>query len=263
MCTVVVRVPPTDSSEPVWFLAVRDEDPSRSWDPLGAWWPERPDVVGVRDQRTGGAWLAAEPDAGRLAVVLNREGTPDLPEEQILSRGRLPFDALARDPSGRPLRELDARERAALDAMPFDGAKRMRGFNVVKIAAGAAAVTSWDGSALRTETLAPGTHMVAHHDVDDPRTDRIVAWREAFADAPFEEWPDVLARTAEVDPGDDRAIVRDNRPHGYPTQSTIVCVARVWPDRADVRYAELAQPGTWSPLRFVDSTTTAPPASSR
>ena len=250
MCTVVVRVPPTGSAEPVSFLAVRDEDPSRAWDPLGAWWPERPDLVGVRDQRTGGAWLAAEPDAGRLAVVLNREGTPDLPEEQILSRGRLPFAALARDPSGRPLRELDAHEHAALDTLPVDEVNRMRGFNVVKIAAGAAAVTSWDGSVLRTETLSPGTHMVAHNDVDDPHTPRIAAWREAFADAPFEEWPDMLARTAEVDPGDDRAIVRDNRPHGYPTLSTIACTAQVWPNRAELRYAELDQPGAWSPLRF-------------
>ena len=60
----------------------------------------------------------------------------------------------------------------------------------------------------------------------------------------------MLARTAEVDPGDDRAIVRDNRPHGYPTLSTIACTAQVWPNRAELRYAELDQPGAWSPLRF-------------
>src|SRR5699024_10489014 len=93
MCTVIVRVP-AEASEPLSFLAVRDEDPGRAWEPLGGWWPELPGVIGVRDRRAGGAWLAAEPDAGRLAVVLNREGSPDLPDNQILSRGRLPLDAL-------------------------------------------------------------------------------------------------------------------------------------------------------------------------
>ena len=253
MCTVVVRVPSAEN-EPVTFLAVRDEDPGRAWDPLGAWWPERPGVVGVRDRRAGGAWLAADPDAGRLAVVLNREGSPDLPEHEILSRGRLPLDALAPDQSAGEHREVGTR------ATPIEGAQRMRGFNLVTIAAGAATVTSWDGSGLRTETLPPGTHMVAHDDVDDPQTPRIAAWREAFADASFEQWPDVLARTAEVDPGDDRAIVRDNRPHGYPTLSTIACTAQVWPDRAEVRYAELDRPGAWSPLLFTGSRLPPSPA---
>lgn len=250
VCTVVVRV----SAEVISFLAVRDEDPGREWDPLGAWWSELPGVIGVRDRRAGGAWLAADPDAGRLAVVLNREGSPDLPDDEILSRGRLPLDALPRNPAGRALRELAPHERSALDGKVLDGIARMRGFNLVTITERGAAVTSWDGSALRTDTLAPGTHMVAHHDVDDPRTPRIVAWRDEFAAAPFEEWPGVLARTAEVSPEDDRAIVRDNRPHGYPTQSTIVCTAQVWPGRrADVRYAELEHAGSWSPLRFAPS----------
>ena len=77
MCTVIIRIPHDDAA--VQLLAVRDEDPGRGWDPLGAWWPDHPGVVGVRDRRAGGAWLAAEPASGRLAVVLNREGAPDIP----------------------------------------------------------------------------------------------------------------------------------------------------------------------------------------
>ena len=54
MCTVIVHVP-EDSTAAIRVLAVRDEDPARAWDPLGAWWPELPGVVGVRDTRAGGA----------------------------------------------------------------------------------------------------------------------------------------------------------------------------------------------------------------
>ena len=105
---------------------------------------------------------------------LNREGEPDLPEDRIRTRGALPLDALAH--------------------RPLDGLERMRGFNLVTIAAGSAEVTSWTGSVpVETTTLAPGTHMLAHDDVDDPRTARIIAWREEFARASFDEWPALLA----------------------------------------------------------------------
>jgi len=235
MCTVIIRIP-HDAEAAVQLLAVRDEDPGRQWDPLGAWWPDRPGVVGVRDRRSGGAWLAAEPQGGRLAVVLNREGAPDLPDDQILSRGTLPLDAL---------------ENAPLPVL-----ERVRGFNLVTIDAGGASVTSWSGSMpLETTTLAPGTHMLAHDDVDDPRTARIASWREAFAAAPFDEWPALLARTTEVGADDDRAIVRDNRAHGYPTLTTLACLAEVHPDRADVRYAALDAPAEMrAPLDFLPAT---------
>lgn len=231
MCTVVIRVPLVPD-EAIQLLAVRDEDPARGWDPLGPSWPDHPGVIGVRDRRAGGAWLAADPGTGRLAVILNRDGSPELPESEIVSRGELPFAALAHEGLG----DVD----------------RMRGFNLVTIVGGiGASVTSWDGSGLlRTQTLEPGTHMLAHHDVDDPRTARITHWREAFAAAPFEEWPDLLVRTEEVGPDDDRAIIRDNRVHGWPTLTTLACLAEIRPDRADVRYAELADPGVPSPLTF-------------
>ncbi len=239
MCTVIIRIPHDDAA--VQLLAVRDEDPGRGWDPLGAWWPDHPGVVGVRDRRAGGAWLAAEPASGRLAVVLNREGAPDLPDDRILSRGTLPLDALAQG----PLPDLE----------------RMRGFNLVTIDETGASVTSWTGSVpLETTTLAPGTHMLAHDGVDDPRTARIAAWREEFAAAPFDEWPALLARTTQVGADDDRAIVRDNRAHGYPTLTTIACLAEVRPGRADVRYAALNAPAEMrAPLDFVPATGAEPP----
>ena len=94
--------------------------------------------------------------------------------------------------------------------------------------------------------------MIAHDDVDDPATARIAAWRDAF-DAPEtvgeewrEQWLDTLERTSTVGPVDDRAIVRDNRPFGYPTLSLLVCTASVGASGVDVRYGEFAEPGVWN-----------------
>lgn len=234
MCTVVIRVPEI-ASEPIRLLAVRDEDPDRPWNPLGPWWSERPGVVGVQDRLAGGAWLAARGD--RLAVLLNRAGEPDLPVEQITSRGGIVLDA------------VEGVEPSAPSTL---------GFNLVTVGGGAVSVTSWDGRRLQVQDLAPGTHMVAHDDVDDRNTPRIAAWLDAFASAPtsgtsgewWQEWLQVLEHSAHVGSEDDRAIIRDNRPHGYPTQSLLACVATIDARGSDVRYAELLHPGKWSPLSF-------------
>ena len=94
------------------------------------------------------------------------------------------------------------------------------------------------------------TRLYVSH-LDDPATARITAWRGAFASAPTEgeewylPWLEVLQASAGVDPEDERAIVRDNRPLGYPTLSTLLCAASVGEAGVDVRYAEFAEPGHW------------------
>lgn len=243
MCTVIVHVP-HDVGAPVRLLAVRDEDPARSWDPLGAWWPDLPQVTGVRDRRAGGAWLAADAAAGRVAVILNRA------------------DVLPADPTGRaePPR---SRGRIVLDAVAGRGPvdqPHAQGFNLVEASAQGVVVTMWDGAGLRRVGLRPGIHMIAHDDVDDRATARIAAWREAFAEPDavgrepdgrwWEPWLDTLERTSGVGPTDDRAIVRDNRPFGYPTLSLLVCAASIGPDGVDVRYAEFDEPGQWNRPRL-------------
>lgn len=236
MCTVVISVP-EGAADPVRVLAVRDEDPARPWDPPGPWWPEHPGVVGVRDRRAGGAWLAADPSRRRLAVLLNRADV--LPAgEPAPSRGAVALDAVT-------------------GVVPAPGARLgMHGFNLVDVDGSRARVTTWDGDVVRQTVLAPGTHMIAHDDVDDPATARIVRWRAAFADAVmdargpgdwFRPWLDVLAETAAAGPLDDAAIVRDNRPHGYPTQSLLVCTATI-SDGVELAWAPLEHPGQWNPL---------------
>ena len=248
MCTVILRVP-SDPGRPLRLLAVRDEDPGRPWQPLGAWWPaERPGVVGVRDVRAGGAWLAAS--ERRLAVLLNR-WSPPVPEGwSPVSRGTVVLDAVA----GR---------------LPVPS-PAISGFNLVDATPRGARFLSWDGLTLVDRAVAPGTHMVAHHDLDDPRSARIGAWLDAFADASTDppsgapdgawagDWLRVLAESATLDPHDDRAIIRDNRPHGFPTQSLLLCVASIGPAGVDVRYAELDSPGHWNEPVFRPAT---PPVS--
>lgn len=227
MCTVVIRVPEEPHGE-VRLLAVRDEDPARPWDAPGEWWPaERPRVIGVRDARAGGAWLAVSAERRRLAVILNRA---DVEGEPPRSRGGLVLDAVA----GR--------------ALPTDPATH--GFNLVEIEGARASVSSWDGREVRRVELAPGTHMVAHDEVDDPATARITRWHAAFqavadVDRWQGEWLRLLARSAELGPHDDAAIVRDNRVWGYPTQSLLVCTASVDERGASLSFGELAEPGRW------------------
>ncbi|MFJ6651318.1 NRDE family protein [Microbacterium sp. NPDC091313] len=228
MCTVIVRVP-ADPAEPTRVLAVRDEDPGRAWDPPGHWWPELPDVVGVRDVRAGGAWLAADASERRLAVILNRHDVPGA----TASRGAIVLDAV----EGRP---------------PAD--PRTNGFNLVTVEAGGTRVTSWDGASVRDVDLSPGVHMIAHDDVDDPATPRIARWLPDFAASELEAapwwrgWLGVLAGTARLDPTDDEAIVRDNRPHGVPTLSLLVCAASVTADDVRIVSGTLDRPGQWNDL---------------
>ncbi|QPE04983.1 NRDE family protein [Microbacterium schleiferi] len=238
MCTVIIDVP-TDPGTPVRLLAIRDEDPNRPWNPLGHWWPEHPSILGVQDIRAGGAWLATDADTRRLAVLLNRAGGDHLPDTAVLSRGTLPLDSvLGHSPDERPA---------------------MRGFNLLEVDATSARVISWDGAIRRETEIEPGIHMIAHDDVDDPATARISHWLEHFrlaapdarpADGTpwYQPWLDVLARSAELGPVDDRAIIRDNRPLGYPTLSLLVCAASVGTDAVDIRYADLPAPGTWGDL---------------
>jgi len=228
---VVIRVPEPGSG-PVRVLAVRDEDPQRAWRSFGAWWPDRPGIRGVMDELAGGAWLAA--DHSTLAVLLNRAGGADGPA--LTSRGALVLDAVDRRPLPDPLMTL--------------------GFNLIQVTAGAR-VVSWEGGAPKVVDLRPGTHMIAHDDVDDPRTPRITAWRDAFAAAStsadadghwWDGWLAVLARSSEIDPTDDRAIIRNNRPHGYPTLSLLVSVASLSSEGVEVRMAALDEPGRWNDL---------------
>ena len=227
MCTVVVDVP-RESGEPVRILAVRDEDRHRPWRGIGQWWPERPGVRGVRDDRAGGAWLAVDPDARRLAVLLNREDLSQRADDEVISRGGIPLQSVAGTLAPTPA---------------------TRGFNLVEVDAAGATVVEWDGLTVRRTRLAPGTHMIAHHGPDDPATPRIGRWLAEFRRvgvAPgagwWAPWLEVVAAST-ADPS--TSVLRRDEHDGLVLESLLVCAASVGADGVDVREAALSEPGEW------------------
>lgn len=218
------------AADAVRLVAVRDEDPQREWDDLGAWWPQDyPGVIGIRDRRAGGAWLALDPVTGRLAVLLNRGDVLDLPEDQVLSRGGLVLESVAGRSPASP---------------------RTHGFNLLEASPAGARVLSWDGIALRESAVSEGIHMIAHDDLDDPTTPRIAMWLPRFravgtGDRWDADWLRLLGETAQLPASDDRAIIRDNRPHGYPTLSLLLCTAELTADSSSLRSHAFDRPGHW------------------
>lgn len=222
------------------MLAVRDEDVTRAWDPPGEWWPELPGVTGVRDRRAGGAWLAARDD--RLSVLLNRADPPSRtprPSAPPLSRGTLVLS----DITGAGLGDAHLAEP----------------FNLVSAHPGGVTVASWNGDSLAHHVLEPGMHMIAHHDVDDLRSARIREWLPEFAQLAGagedwqKRWIELLTRTTQLPAEDDRAIIRDNHSHGFPTVSLLVCLAEIPFTGGQVRLESvtLQTPARWSEPTFV------------
>lgn len=216
MCTVIVEVP-AQKKTPVRLLAVRDEDPARPWDSVDEWWPKLPGVIGVRDRQAGGAWLAAS--GTRLAVVLNRapEGEYVAPASPAASRGMLPLHAV----NGTLEQEKEHLSHTG-------------NFNLVTIDENGIQLHSWNGKQFTQQTLQPGVHMIAHHDLNDSVSARIEHWLPHFralkatqAATWRDAWMGALQETAALDPDDDRAIIRNNQPHGFPTQSLMVALGEI------------------------------------
>ncbi len=227
MCTVVIDVP-TGSGQPVRVLAVRDEDRHRPWRGFGPWWPEQPGVSGVRDDRAGGAWLAVDANARRLAVLLNREDVSDRSDEEVVSRGGISLQSVA----------------GTLPQTP-----PTRGFNLVEVDADGATVVEWDGIVARRTRLAPGTHMIAHHSPDDPSTPRVGRWLQDFrrvgiaeGEDWWEPWLGIVAAST-ADPS--ASILRRDAHDEVVLESLLVCAATVGAEGVDVREAVLSEPGEW------------------
>lgn len=142
MCTAIISVDPS-SPVPVLLVGVRDEFVARAWEPPGPHWPDRPGLVGGRDLRAGGTWLAVDPGAPRAAVVLNGRGVM-APEAGRASRGELPLRVAADGKLGRP-------DLAAFDPFHLVGAEPDR-----------VRLWSWDGTALTERALGPGLHVIVN-----------------------------------------------------------------------------------------------------
>jgi hypothetical protein len=170
VCTVVVLIRP-GHAWPVVLAANRDERLDRAWDPPGAWWPDRPGVVGGRDRSAGGTWMAMN-RAGVLAAALNRPGSLG-PAPGKRSRGELPLIALAQDRA----------ESAAAAVIAVD-ASGWRSFNmVIADRTGAWFVRGLGRGRPDAQALSAGLHMITAHDPDDPESPRVARHLPRFRDA--------------------------------------------------------------------------------
>jgi len=168
MCTLAIYVRCLPGF-PVVIAANRDEFLDRE-----ATDPEllasEPRIVGGRDLRAGGTWLAVSAD-GVVAGLLNRR-TEALPIASKRSRGELPMLALAaRSAAG-------AADRIA--ALPADA---YNAFNLLVADRDDAWVAQNHDDEMRFTPLTPGLHLVSNLDVDDPTCPKIARSHVRFAAA--------------------------------------------------------------------------------
>lgn len=164
MCTLLISHDPA-ARWPLLLASTRDEFRSRSWQPPDRHWPDRyPELLGGRDEQSGGTWLAVNPGERRVAVILNRIEPTPLSEAEARSRGELPLLA-----AGRGAAAIDAEDMS-----------RLRPFNLVL--AEPTAVTWWryDGAELSRHAVPSGLHILTAADLDDMSNPRQRFWLPRF-----------------------------------------------------------------------------------
>jgi len=187
MCTAIVGLGPDGT---VLLAGIRDEFLQRAWLPPAHLWPDYPALIGGRDQRAGGTWLAVDPATPRVACILNGRGHPAPPDIRQ-SRGELPLRAAAREPivpatSASTPRPVDPTTDPSGLAV-FDP------FLLVVATPGRADLLSWDGDRFTRRTLDPGLHLLVNSglagdlrpDAGEHETERIRHFQARLAAVPF------------------------------------------------------------------------------
>ena len=168
MCTLAIYVRQLPDL-PLVIAANRDEFLDRE-----ATGPEllatAPRVVGGRDLRAGGTWLAIS-ERGTVAGLLNRR-TEAAPVASKRSRGELPLLALAAGTATAGVEVLRS----------FDG-DAYNAFNLLVADRAAAWVVQNHGREMRCTALDPGLHLISNLDVDDPTCPKIARSHARFSAA--------------------------------------------------------------------------------
>ncbi|MER6581636.1 NRDE family protein [Nonomuraea sp. NPDC001023] len=205
MCTLIVR-----TGEPLTLMGVRDELTDRPWEAPGEHWPEHPGVIGGRDLKGGGTWMAVSPSACRAAALLNGHGR-QAPETTRVSRGDLAL--LAVSTGGVP----------DVDLTRYDP------FHLVLADLSQVRLFSWDGDRLTASALPEGTSMVVNTGLD-PDAGRVRAHLPRFASAP--DWAELITGAHSDRP--DALLVRNTLPDGRVYAS--LSVMRVTLGQDDTAY---------------------------
>jgi len=276
MCTAILGLGADGS---VLLAGVRDEFTQRAWQPPGYHWPDRPGLIGGRDELAGGTWLALAPAAARVACILNGRGQP-APVGVRRSRGELPLRAAA----GEPLTPPDRPSAPADPPFPADPSAPAHPsgptsptslaafdpFRLLLAEPGRVQLLDWDGDHYRRRDLAPGLHLVVNSglagelraDAGEHEIERIAWFQPRLADLPLPQpkpgasvedawgsWLPLL-NGAGLPPGDPRAlIVRRDLGDGRIWGTTSISLIALTPD--GIRYDFTARPGdpaAWYPV---------------
>ncbi|HEY0717552.1 MAG TPA: NRDE family protein [Streptosporangiaceae bacterium] len=255
MCTAILGLGPDGT---VLLAGVRDEFTQRAWQPPGYHWPDRPGLIGGRDELAGGTWLAVAPAVPRVTCILNGRGQPAPPAGRR-SRGELPLRAAAGELTGAAGEVIAPGLLAAFDP-----------FLLLVAEPGGAELLNWDGDRLSRRALQPGLHLVVNSGLDghlrpdagEHETRRLEHLRPRLATAPFpqpkpgvsveEAWGAwfALVNGGGLTPADPRAlIVRRDLGAGRIWGTTSISLVALTPD--GLRYDFTAAPGdpaAWHPV---------------
>lgn len=169
MCTLILG---RDVLGPGTLLvgANRDEDPARPAEPPARLWLE-PLVVGGRDRRAGGTWLAIR-DGQAVVALLNRRGVQPAGDKPARSRGLLVLEVAATAPGSNGNSFAEHALAAARASVAGHG---YAAFSLVCATPTGGWVLAHDGArTLEPVPLEPGWHVLTHGDLDDPDEPRTV-----------------------------------------------------------------------------------------
>ena len=233
MCTLILGVDVTGPNT-VIVGANRDEDPARPREPPGVLLAD-PRVVGGRDRRAGGTWLAVR-EARALVAMLNRRD-PGPPPPARRSRGLLALETAGVTTAGADLTGA-ALARAALDHALADlRAHAYAPFSMVFATPGACWMIAHEpGRPAPVADIPAGWHVLTHTDLDDPSEPRaarllreIAAWRPRSAD---EAARGLAERLREHGEGGEPVCIHDGR-------MATVSSSRVWLAPGEARYVHI------------------------
>ncbi|MBB6171437.1 hypothetical protein HNR23_001497 [Nocardiopsis mwathae] len=269
MCTAVVGFDP-GAEVPLLVAAIRDEMADRGWERPARHWPGHPDLIGGRDTRDGGTWLAVHAGAGtgpRVGALLNGwpgggrtpRLEPTVPDRRRRSRGHLP---------------LLMAEHGKLTLSGTE-LRRYEPFHLLGADAASAVLYSWDGRELTERALPTGVSVLVNTGLDpeEPRAARHTPLFAATRPSPgadtlrsaadpariWGEWPRLVdaaargpARTGGLGPGPDdpsslvaRADLGGGRIWASGSVSLVACSPR------EARYAFTGAPGDPEAWRMV------------
>lgn len=176
MCLIALAYHP-DAPHWLHLVANRDEFHDRPSAALDDW-PDAPQILGGRDLRAGGSWLALH-RRGRLATVTNVRDPALVVPKQAPSRGELVHQALTCDDLAAWLERLAAGE-----------AWRYAGFNLLVAEERRLWHLHRSRHALTLQRVGPGLHGLSNADLDTPWP-KLLASRQGLADSLTQGvWPD-------------------------------------------------------------------------